>query len=354
MVLSVLTLLALQAHSADVNDVAKPRGSRGLVITISHDNNIIIDQLEKKKGDTPKVIRTLSESTLCSDVRGNTLVVSGYGNKNDAVYVYKLPEASLVRSIKMSASPYGLSLNDDGSKVAVILESGVACTCSLDTGACEEWPAHKGMGYGIQWKNDIIATTGYEENMYRLWNASSFEVLGQIASPRTRPMFIALHPFESLAYIGHGSSTDDDLVRWNIAAGTADVMVGGHRLWVRGIAISSDGELFASTDDAGTVIVWDAISGDKLWSVKREKPCWGVAIHKGVVYAAAFGLRTISYDATNGDVIRKYSKALSYASGVSVYTERSVPLKEKQGKTTTAAPSTIDVPITNDAVKDEL
>jgi WD40 repeat protein len=88
-----------------------------------------------------------------------------------------------------------------------------------------------------------------------------------------------------------------------------------HKEWVQGLALSADGKVLVSGDDAGQVIVWDVPSGKEVRRWKTKAWVYALALSPDarlaliserfpLVYDPAKVILTRLWDATTGQVVR--------------------------------------------------
>jgi WD40 repeat protein len=95
----------------------------------------------------------------------------------------------------------------------------------------------------------------------------------------------------------------------------AERVLNAHKEWVQGLALSADGKVLVSGDDAGQVIVWDVPSGKEVRRWKTRAWVYALALSPDarqaliserfpLVYDPAKVILTRLWDATTGQMVR--------------------------------------------------
>ncbi len=116
------------------------------------------------------------------------------------------------------------------------------------------------------------------------WNEATGQALGQSVAFPQRTLVSALAPGGQRAVTAEG----EDLVLWHAETGEVLARLKGHTSPVQHVAFSTDGSRLGSTDQEGTLILWDGASGRQL----RRLPGFGsggLALGPGGRFLAIYG-----------------------------------------------------------------
>ena len=119
----------------------------------------------------------------------------------------------------------------------------------------------------VAWSTDgIYLASGslsvLAENTILLWNPSTGGNVETISVPTPDLWSIAWSPDSRTLAAG----TEDEVILWNIASGQVSTLE-GHTGIVLSLAWSPNGQVFASGSQDGTIILWNAITGEHLRTV---------------------------------------------------------------------------------------
>ena len=127
-----------------------------------------------------------------------------------------------------------------------------------------------------------LATVGYSPYTkgipaeVKIWDAASYQNLGQLAGHRSFVCRAQFSPDGSLLATGDGEGT----VRlWNIATQKESQSFTGHRGFVGAVRFSPDGKILATADQHGAIILWDCAARSALRTLSaHQSPIYDLAI----------------------------------------------------------------------------
>lgn len=129
--------------------------------------------------------------------------------------------------------------------------------------------------------NGFLAASWSADEVVRLWLVSSGSFMKDLADAEAQPLCLAFSPKGDLLAAGMYSSERCTLAVWHTTPGKGKVLWGNTKHYeTSAVAFSPDGSRLASGgggDDSGVLRLWDAASGDRVWSAADD---WeGSAVH---------------------------------------------------------------------------
>jgi eukaryotic-like serine/threonine-protein kinase len=130
----------------------------------------------------------------------------------------------------------------------------------------------------VSWIDNDRVVTGDDKGGVRIWQVGAKRVVQKLQQPDS--VFGAIVGAGWLATYGIGAI----VTVWELSTGTAIARLGGHQFAVD--SATSDGTHLITTDEIGSVYVWDPLTGERLQSLPLEATTVVVAARAGrvVVY----------------------------------------------------------------------
>jgi WD40 repeat protein len=131
---------------------------------------------------------------------------------------------------------------------------------------------HRGMVKNIAWSPDgtrLASCGGAGSGELMIWDPYSGACLASWRDPGAAINAVAWHPSGTILVCGSG----DGKLHWRSAESGEDIRVQeGYQGPVRLMKLSSDGQTLASCSDDGAIDLWGFESGEKLQTLRRDRP----------------------------------------------------------------------------------
>ncbi len=270
---------------------------------------------------------------------GNTLVSGGYRT----VKIWRRTPAAAVKQWSVGAGEWKVGVvSANGALCALAQPNGQIKIVQLADGAVKhtlQGPASDVLGLAFSKDNATLAAIAADKSL-RLWNVADGK---PVANAELAAVSHAVAFVGSAGQIAVGR--DDGVVRlWSIKAGEkvegqdtpsatleAVAELKGHAKAVHAIALTAaQAEQFATADEQGIVIIWDAAQKKQIRKINHGEPVTGLAwTADGKTLATAGGGKTLTlWQAADGkklaDLRGDYRTRLSVAAG-----QRAVSLAKK-------------------------
>jgi WD40 repeat protein len=102
-----------------------------------------------------------------------------------------------------------------------------------------------------------------------VWDARSMEPIGAMADDVGNVYVLAWQPGAATLVSGDG---DGKLRWWDVLRGRCVRTQAAHRGTVQSLRSSPDGARLASCGDDGMIVLWDIRTGERLGSMRRDRP----------------------------------------------------------------------------------
>lgn len=265
------------------------------------------------------MIVAVTQSTLATEAQNDALAQAEIAGTQEAIASRNAQEA---QSLAFASSAQ-LALGNDNTDLAILLaleaNQQAPSRQTLRTLA----QAGYAPGTALVLEHDIrtnavtyspdgtLLLTGAQDNVMRLWDAETGDLLQEFTGHEGWIWDIAFHPDGTQAVTASGDNT---LRLWDIDTGEELQVFEGHTGEVRGVDFSSDGAQILSGSEDMTMILWDVETGEpittftdglsEIYDVALSPSGFtalsGFADGRIVLWNVDTGQSLITYDATVG------------------------------------------------------
>jgi WD40 repeat protein len=166
-----------------------------------------------------------------------------------------------------------LAWSPDGSRLASCDDDGSVCLWEASDGKLlANLQGHHGIVMSVAWSPDgtrLASCGGRDSGELIIWDALSGERLSSLNDPDAVINTLAWSQSGSVLVSG---GSDGALHWWNVVSGECFLIIEGHQGAIQAVKISPESRRLAICSNDGMIDIRDSESGEKLQTLRRERP----------------------------------------------------------------------------------
>lgn len=188
-------------------------------------------------------------------------------SKDQSIRLWDIDKATQINAItNLPSSIKKIALNIDGTKFYATGYSAVFCYDFLKFKKIKSYKVHTAFVESISISNNLIATTSWRDNSVMIWK-SNFKKQTVVKETIWADCNVFTKDGKILITGDH-----ENLIKlWDVYTGELITKLAGHTDWVYSLKLSDDNNLLYSGGFDGTVRVWDLKTQKNITTLKEHK-----------------------------------------------------------------------------------
>ena len=252
-------------HTGSITSIAY-NSHNNLLVSGSEDCTIKLYDLEKRK-----VVRNLSAHTKkvlsVAISEDGKLLASGSADNN--LKIWDVNKGYEISTIKEFNSVYKCAINSD-NKLALSICDGIINIWDIgEKKSIYHFGIPKSCEKTMDLSSDnlILVTGSWDFDSIKVWNTKSWEIMRHLEGHSS--VVYSLNICSNLPFIVSGSA-DKSIILWDLNTGNIIRKYEGHNADVYAVAITPDSKYIVSGSLDGKIKVWDTASGNEIFTLTHK------------------------------------------------------------------------------------